>query len=186
MKEVNISRIFLFLIIFFKNDELDFDIRFLFLREFILLKNIVYDLIFLVSFIMNDINNNNKISNNIINNNNSLLFINKNKSYLDNISIKFSKWRVTHNRRIILDCDNYPSFYLDYYDFHNRKDNEDKTLLRTILLPSASHYLYRELVIECDLGVESLVANNNFILNIIENIISNLIDIFHNNNDISD
>ena len=184
LREVGISRLALSLLILFNNDELEFDINVLTIRECMLLGKITCDLIFLASFVMNN-NNNNKISNNLINDNTLSAFINKEKSQLDNTSVDFNVWGVIDDRRIILNNDNYPSFYFDYYDFYNRKDNEDKDLLSTLSLPTESHYLFRELKIEDKLEEEYLLDDNNFIPNILDDIIFNVINSFNNNNNFS-
>ena len=186
LSEVDMSRLALSLLILFNNDELEFDITFLAIKEFVSLRKIIYDLIFLASFIINNINNNDKISNNLINDNTLFTFINKEKSHLDNASMDFNEWGLMHERRITLDNNNYPSFYFYYSDFYNRKDNEHKDLLTSLSSPTEYHYLSRELTIEVELEEEYLVVDNNFISNIVDDIILNVINSFNNDNDLSD
>ena len=183
LRKVDMSRLVLSLLILFKNEELELDISFLTIREFMLLGNIICNLIFLASFIMNNINNIDKISNNLINDNALFAFINNEKSQLDNASENFNEWGVMSDRRIILNNYNYPSFYLDYFDFCERKDNKNKDLLSALLLPTESHYLSRESATVNEVEMCSVV-DNNFISNIVEDIILDVIN--NNNNSFSD
>lgn len=156
------------LTIILDNLDIDFDINLLDIKELILLGMIISKFISLASIILdNDINNNDVTL--------SLIF-EKNKSLFNSVSLSYPEWGVMDERKII--------FYLDYFDSLNRRDNVDKDLLRILLLPAGNHYLSRELEIKDE--EEYLIIDNNFISNMIDDIISNVINSFNNNNNFID
>ena len=91
LRKVDMSRLALSLMILFNNDDLEFDISFFAIKELISLGKIICDLIFLASFTMNNINNNDKIGSNLTNDNTLFSFIIEEKSRLDNASVDFNE-----------------------------------------------------------------------------------------------